>query len=247
MWYIVINKILFQLLIFFISIVDKSNKKKIISFFQKKFNLNPINVIDIGAHKGETIDLFLENFNISKIYSFEPNINLFNYLINKKYDNKKIILMNFGVGKIEEKKELNIFKDTSSSTLNSINENTEYYKRKRKIMDFFLPNENFLSHKQTINVCNLTQFIRDKKICKIDILKIDTEGFEFNIINGINQKDFKKIKFIYFEHHYDLMINKNYKFSDINRLLKKNNFYQKFKLRMKYRKSFEYIYENSKK
>ena len=58
MWYIVINKILFQLLIFFISIVDKSNKKKIISFFQKKFNLNPINVIDIGAHKGETIDLF---------------------------------------------------------------------------------------------------------------------------------------------------------------------------------------------
>ena len=55
-----------------------------------------------------------------------------------------------------------------------------------------------------------------------------------------------KIKFIYFEHHFDLMINKGYKFNDINRLLTSNNFQRKYKIRMKFRKSFEYIYENSK-
>ena len=78
---------------------------------------------------------------------------------------------------------------------------------------------------------------------KIDILKIDTEGFEFKILKGINTVDFKKIRFIYFEHHYDSMIKKNYKFSDMRSFLEKNNFKQMYKLRMRFRKSFEYIYE----
>ena len=73
---------------------------------------------------------------------------------------------------------------------------------------------------------------------------MDTEGFEFNILRGINGNDYEKIKYIYFEHHYDLMINKKYKFSDINNLLIKKNFNKVYKLKMKFRKSFEYIYEN---
>ena len=97
---------------------------------------------------------------------------------------------------------------------------------------------------QDINVVNLSEFLLKKKN-KIDILKIDTECFELNILKGISKEDFKKIKFIYFEHHYDLMIDKGYKFSDINKLLKNNNFTLKYKLRMKFRKSFEYIYESN--
>ena len=82
---------------------------------------------------------------------------------------------------------------------------------------------------------------------KIDILKIDTEGYEFNILKGIKPKDLARITFIYFEHHYDLMIKKNYRFEDIDRFLKDNDFTMKFKIRMKFRKTFEYIYENTKK
>ena len=41
---------------------------------------------------------------------------------------------------------------------------------------------------------------------------------------------------------YDLMIDKGYKFSDINKLLRENNFTLRYKVRMKFRKSFEYIY-----
>ena len=40
------------------------------------------------------------------------------------------------------------------------------------------------------------------------------------------------------------MILKNYKFRQINELLIKNNFKQNFKSRMRFRKSFEYIYIN---
>ena len=43
------------------------------------------------------------------------------------------------------------------------------------------------------------------------------------------------------------MIDKKYKFRDINELLKRNNFSLKFKIRMKFRKAFEYIYESNQK
>jgi len=173
----VINNILFKILMIFIGVVDLNNKKKVLNFFRKKLNTSLINIIDIGAHKGETIDLFLKNFNIEKIYSFEPNKNLFNTLIKKKYNSNKVKLLNLGVGKKPENKELNIFKDTSSSTLNDINENTEYFKRKKKIMTFFFPNENFLKEKQMVEICNLSEFINQEKIKKIYIIKIYTEGY----------------------------------------------------------------------
>ena len=46
------------------------------------------------------------------------------------------------------------------------------------------------------------------------------------------------------EHHFDDMISKEYKFSHINNLLIQNNFKQIFKIKMPFRKTFEYIYLN---
>ena len=76
-----INKILYQIFEILISIVDYPNKIKIISFLKSKYENKPLKVIDIGAHKGETINLFFNNFEINKIYAFEPNNDLYQYLI----------------------------------------------------------------------------------------------------------------------------------------------------------------------
>ena len=93
---------------------------------------------------------------------------------------------------------------------------------------------------------SLSNFIDRELIRKIDVLKIDTEGFEYNILSGLKKSDFDKIGLIYFEHHFDNMIKKKYKFSDINSLLNKNGFIQTLKIKMNFRKSFEYIYERKK-
>ena len=82
-----------------------------------------------------------------------------------------------------------------------------------------------MTKKQKISVNNLSYFIKKNNFKNIDILKIDAEGYEYNILKGINNLDFKKIRFIYFEHHYDLMIKKGYKFSQINEFLNKKNFF----------------------
>ena len=240
-----INFIFSKTFLLVLSIFDYSNKKKVINFFKKKFGKRAINLIDIGAHEGETMDLFLDNMNINKIYAFEPNLNIFRKIsLKTKYNRENINIFNLGVGKYTENKILNVFSETSSSTLNSINEDTKYFKRKKKIISLFYK-KSFLNEKQEVKICNLSEFIIQNKIENIDVLKIDTEGFEYNIISGIKNDHFEKIKFIYFEHHYDLMLKKNYKFSDINKILIKNNFILKLKLKMKFRKVFEYIYEKN--
>ena len=72
-------------------------------------------------------------------------------------------------------------------------------------------------------------------------MKIDTEGYELNVIKGFG-KNIKKVDLILFEHHYDLMIKKEYKFRDINRYLVGEGFQLKHKFKMPLRKTFEYIY-----
>ncbi len=95
-----------------------------------------------------------------------------------------------------------------------------------------------------IKTIKLANFIDKNKIDKIDLLKIDTEGYEFNVIRGL-EENISKIKLIHLEHHFDDMIIKNYKLSDIHNYLKINNFTKIFKIKMKFRKSFEYIYKNN--
>ena len=56
-------------------------------------------------------------------------------------------------------------------------------------------------------------------------------------------KYLKNVNLIMFEHHYHDMLVKNYSFSDIHDLLKKNNFNQIFKYKMPFRKTFEYVYK----
>ena len=65
--------------------------------------------------------------------------------------------------------------------------------KETKISDFFGKNKTYFVDIQEIEIINLSEFLL-KKENKIDILKIDTEGYELNILKGISYNDFKKIK-----------------------------------------------------
>jgi len=61
------------------------------------------------------------------------------------------------------------------------------------------------------------------------------------VIKGLKDS-ILKVSTILFEHHYDNMIVKNYTFGDIHDLLKFNGFRRAYKIKMPFRKSFDYIY-----
>ena len=72
-----------KLLHFIISLFDRPNKIKIINFFKNKFNNNISVLIDVGAHHGETVNLFNKVFKIKSIISFEPSPRNYNEFLKK--------------------------------------------------------------------------------------------------------------------------------------------------------------------
>ena len=232
---------------FIITILDFFYQKKKYQFLKKKISGNIDVFFDIGSHHGTTIKEFLDIFSINKIYAFEQSKK--NYLKLKdnvekiqKIKSVDIKIYQLGVGKKEEILELNEISDGVSNTFNKLDLNSDYFKKKKFITTVF-GIKKFFSNKISTKIITLKKFIKEEKIEKIEFIKIDTEGFELNVLLGL-EDDIKKIKFILFEHHYDNMIIKKYNFSDIHRLLDNSGFKQIFKIKMPFRKSFDYIYEN---
>jgi len=235
-----------KIILWILSLFDHFYQKRWIKFLKKnkcnRFKL----LIDIGAHKGESIKLFSKNFIIKKIISFEASPINFEYLKKKIKDNKQgynnteIVLENIALGAEEKIIEFNQFNESSSSTIKEIDKESKYYKRKFRLINFLNNKETY--QKIKIKISKLKEYIEKNNIKKIDFMKIDTEGYEFEILLGLENK-IKLVDIIMFEHHYDNMIKKGYTFEDINKLLIKNNFNQIYKSRMPFRKTFEYIYK----
>ena len=132
-----INELYLKILNFFLALVDHKNKTKIIKYFKKNTSGN-LTLIDVGAHKGETIKYFIKFLNIENIYAFEPNKNIYDKLLNNinKLD-KDINCFNVALGDKDEIKPLNILSESSSSTINNLNKSSKYYKKKNKIINLF--------------------------------------------------------------------------------------------------------------
>ena len=240
-----------KFVLFFVNIFDFFHKRKIISFLKNKLKLEEIKLfIDVGGHKGETIELFCSNFKVEKLISFEASpknfliLNSMQEKLSKKFSNSKIKIENLGLGSENKTVMIKEFDESSSNTISEIDQNSAYFKKKFRVLNIF-KKKNFYTETE-IKISKLYDYLQSNNIEKIQFLKIDTEGSEFEILKGIDDK-IRDINLIYFEHHFDLMLRKNYKFRDIHNLLKEKKFKKIFKIKMPLRKVFEYIYINEKK
>ena len=232
-----------KLIIKILSLFDFFYKKRIINFLKKeKFNNIDV-LIDVGSHHGETIILFNKNFKINNFFAFEPSpINYQTLKKNvKKLRNNRIKIFNHAIGNINGELQLNQSIESQSTTLLNINKKSSYFKRKKKILS--LRGNEYFNQTFHVKVETLKKFIFENKISNVGFLKIDTEGYDFNVIMGL-EDCIHKVKYIYFEHHFHDMFQKKYTLSYIHNYLKRKNFEKIFKIKMMFRKTFEYIYCN---
>ena len=144
---------------------DFLNQHKLFKFLKKKGYRQFDTFFDVGAHRGETIKLFLNNFSIKKIYSFEPLKENFSFL--KKESNKlektnkdvDIIIENLALGDENKKILIKQFSETSSSTINDINIKSKYFKRK----SFLLYDKTKPFSEKKIEQIKLSDYIKKKK------------------------------------------------------------------------------------
>ena len=120
-----------KIVLFALSIFDFFYNKKIITFL-KNNNLTKINlIIDVGAHKGESINLFLKNMTVKRIISFEASPLNFKFLEKnknyyaKKFPNTEITIENIALSSEDKIINFNQFDESSSSTMNDINEESK--------------------------------------------------------------------------------------------------------------------------
>ena len=237
-----------KIVIYIIKLFDFFHHRKIFSFLNKKKLTNFNIFFDVGAHKGESIKLFLKYLKIKEIVSFEASPITFEFLkkkepsFKKRFKNTKIKLENLALGSEKKSVILKHMSESSSSTISQINKNSSYFKKKYKLLNLF--DSQKLYAPVEVKLETLENYIVNHEYKTIDFLKIDTEGYEYEILLGLNKK-LKDIKLIMFEHHYDNMIKKNYSYSDIKNLLEKYNFKMIFKAKMPLRKTFEYIFINT--
>ena len=191
----------------------------------KKLNINYI--FDVGSHRGESIDYFIKLKDLKKIQSFEPQKNIFLVLKKKYKNNNKVILNQIALSQNENYKDFYINDLSSTSTFSRLNKKSLWLKIKNRILN----KKNPIISKIKIRSLTIDKFIKQKKIKKIDLLKIDTEGHELEVLKGA-LKTIKehKVKFILIELHFSKMY-QNYSKKKIESFLAKNNFFllKKFK------------------
>ena len=196
-----------KIAVIFFDLVDKYYHRGRINYFLKKNKIKINFFFDIGAHLGTYTDLILKNNNKCKVLMFEPQIKVFKEL-KKKYKNlKNVNAFNYAISNRNGYKKLYINKHDLTSTFLKFNLKNKWLHYKAKLFNSTI-NE-MIQSVEISKIRMLKNIINQKKIKKIDLTKIDTEGHELEVLKGIGKK-INIIKYILIEFHHDT-IYQNYK------------------------------------
>jgi FkbM family methyltransferase len=186
-------------------------------------NLKLNNFIDIGAHKGEFFEYFVKrNKFIKKVILIEPQKDkIINLLKINKELNQKAIIKNIAIGKKNKQQKLFINSLSSSSTIKTYY-NKSFWLRLKKLISLFSLKSETLNRQEFVTVKTLDQVLKNLNFNKIDFVKIDVEGSEYEVLLS-GKKSLNNINYILIEKQFTRLY-KGYSFQKIEKLLIKKNF-----------------------
>jgi FkbM family methyltransferase len=147
------------------------------SVLDLKFLLNatpsPL-ICDVGANDGETVNEFLTHFQTAKVIAFEPFLECFEILKTSFASNQNVRLKNVALGANPASARLRVF---SGNRMNSL-------------LDMAVTPDNVMYNRcdkigtQEVVVDSLDHFCSVNHVDRIDALKVDTQGFDLNVLKG---------------------------------------------------------------
>lgn len=197
-------------------------------------------VVDVGVNKGQSI-IFFKKLNKSvEIIGFEPNKKLYENLLKRKY--KKCDLYNLGCS--SQNDNLKFYENilNESSTFEKVNSSSQWLKKKEKVLGVSL--KNMIVDTYEIPVIRLADFLNTNYTNKkIDLVKIDVEGHEYDVLQGLFPLK-NRVNYIQLEEHGDdLYLNNKEK---IVKLLQNNNFEKVEIIKHGFGEIYDVIYQNKR-
>lgn len=163
-----------------------------LDFYKNPFLSSIVNsgdvVFDIGASCGTFAEFCLKR-NVNKVICLEPSPSY--YILDKSFDSR-VQRYNMALGVEDGYKQ---FYFTNKTTLNSFKiDNQKKY-----------DTENMVGtpRPMTVECISLKSLISKTKCEKINLLKIDIEGYEYDILNSLSAEDFKNIEQVLIEFHHN--------------------------------------------
>ena len=144
-----------------------------------ELNLKNLNIcFDIGSNVG-LFTKYLKLNNCNKVFCFEPNKMAFNSLQKNLKDENELELFNLAVSYNNEP--LRLYIDDNNSLISSAHDvKNNYY---------------------DVETITLKDIFERNKIQKVDFVKIDIEGMEFDLIENLEDSIFQKIDKFLIEYH----------------------------------------------
>lgn len=132
-------------------------------------NINTLDVLfDVGANNGQTSRWFRNCLPNARIYSFEPVYHVFEDMKVRNGKDSNTILENIAFGNIPGQKKIKLFNECS--VLNTLKDE--------------LMNTSPEAQEEIVKIDTIDHYCSRNNIERIDVLKIDTEGFEIKVLKG---------------------------------------------------------------
>lgn len=171
---------------------------------------NPLETIfDVGANIGQTSLFLKKHFSQAEIFAFEPVFKTFNELCKNTKKKNTIKPFNYAFGSQEEELLISIRENSELNTL--VRDSSKNQALEKTV--------------ETVKLTTIDTFCQQQHIEKIDLLKMDVQGFELEVLKGA---DFylknNLISFIYAEVSFEQSNQECQVFRDLYDYLRQNNF-----------------------
>lgn len=145
---------------------------------------DPAIIFDVGANIGQTTKFFLERFENSEYFIFEPIHSTFNALTSNFKNAPNLHFYNYALGAKNEEKTIYLKDDPLTNSL--------------------LNTPIAGSPSQNVEVKTVDGFLENNSLKNIDLLKIDVEGYEMEVLKGaVSALKANKIKLVLLENNFE--------------------------------------------
>jgi FkbM family methyltransferase len=122
-------------------------------------------IFDVGGHAGESVRAFKGAFPRARVFSFEPVAENFATLQRTCAEYEGVQCFNFGLGRHAEDRDMFLSEDSQNHSLK-------------------MPLQSSAASVQKVKIATVDSMIHSLGVEEVDILKIDTEGWELDVLAG---------------------------------------------------------------